>query len=86
MRLVHAIFSTKDRRPWLPPAGLREELHRYLGGILPNLECQPIIVGGTPQAPSPGDSVKSEAGPVACGLTMFGGRSQALLSGHSSDF
>jgi putative transposase len=25
---------------------LREELHRYLGGILMNLDCQPIIVGG----------------------------------------
>lgn len=25
---------------------LREELHRYLGGILANLDCQPIIVGG----------------------------------------
>ena len=25
---------------------LREELHRYLGGILVNLDCQPIIVGG----------------------------------------
>ena len=25
---------------------LREELHHYLGGILANLDCQPIIVGG----------------------------------------
>jgi REP element-mobilizing transposase RayT len=25
---------------------LREELHLYLGGVLTNLECQPIIVGG----------------------------------------
>ncbi len=25
---------------------LREELHRYLGGILKNLGCQPIIAGG----------------------------------------
>ncbi len=25
---------------------LREVLHRYLGGILSNLDCQPIIVGG----------------------------------------
>jgi putative transposase len=25
---------------------LCEELHRYLGGILANLDCQPIIVGG----------------------------------------
>jgi putative transposase len=44
--LVHAVFSTKDRRPFLRDHALREELHRYLGGILTNLDCQPIIVGG----------------------------------------
>jgi putative transposase len=44
--LVHSVFSTKDRRPFLRDKPLRDELHRYLGGILINLECQPIIVGG----------------------------------------
>jgi putative transposase len=44
--LVHAVFSTKERRPFLREALLRDELHRYLGGILANLDCQPIIVGG----------------------------------------
>jgi REP element-mobilizing transposase RayT len=44
--LVHTVFSTKDRRPFLRNLKLREELHRYLGGILNNLECQPIGVGG----------------------------------------
>ena len=44
--LVHTVFSTKDRRPFLRDKPLRDELHRYLGGILTNLECQPIIVGG----------------------------------------
>jgi len=44
--LVHTVFSTKDRQPFLRDKALREELHRYLGGILANLECQPIIVGG----------------------------------------
>jgi len=44
--LVHTVFSTKDRRPFLHDKSLRDELHRYLGGILTNLECQPIIVGG----------------------------------------
>ena len=43
---VHTVFSTKDRRPFLRDRALREELHRYLGGILTNLDCQPIIVGG----------------------------------------
>jgi REP element-mobilizing transposase RayT len=44
--LVHTIFSTKDRQPLLRDLALREELHRYLGGILENLACPPIIVGG----------------------------------------
>jgi REP-associated tyrosine transposase len=44
--LVHTIFSTKERRPFLQDPTLREELHRYVGGILKGLGCQPIIVGG----------------------------------------
>jgi REP element-mobilizing transposase RayT len=44
--LVHTVFSTKDRRPWLHDKYLRNELHRYLGGILANRECQPVIIGG----------------------------------------
>ena len=44
--LVHTVFSTKERRPFLRDKALREELHRYLGGILTNLDCQPIIAGG----------------------------------------
>ena len=43
--LVHAVFSTKDRRPFLRDKLLREELHRYLGGILTNHNCQPLIIG-----------------------------------------
>jgi putative transposase len=44
--LVHTVFSTKDRRPFLRDKSLRDELHRYIGGILANLDCQPIIIGG----------------------------------------
>ena len=44
--LVHTVFSTKERRPFLRDAALRQELHHYLGGILKNVDCQPIIVGG----------------------------------------
>jgi putative transposase len=44
--LIHTIFSTKARRPFLRDKSLREELHHYLGGILANQDCQPIIVGG----------------------------------------
>jgi REP element-mobilizing transposase RayT len=44
--LVHIVFSTKERRPFLRDKALREELHRHLGGILSSLDCQPIIAGG----------------------------------------
>ena len=44
--IVHTVFSTKERRPFLRDQTLREELHRYLGGILSHRDCQPIIVGG----------------------------------------
>lgn len=44
--LVHTVFSTKDRRQFLRDQALREELHRYLGGILTNHDCQPLITGG----------------------------------------
>jgi hypothetical protein len=44
--LVHTVFSTKKRRPFLSDLILRQELHHYLEGILRNLDCMPIIVGG----------------------------------------
>ena len=44
--LVHTVFSTKEHRPFLRDKTLGEELHRYLGGVLANLDCQPVIVGG----------------------------------------
>ena len=44
--LLHLVFSTKERRLFLKDQALREELHRYLGGILTNLDCQPLIIGG----------------------------------------
>jgi REP element-mobilizing transposase RayT len=44
--LVHAVLSTRDRRPFLRDMALREEAHRYLGGIPTNLDCQPMIIGG----------------------------------------
>ena len=44
--IVHTVFSTKERRPFLRDKMLREELHRYLGGILVNHDCQPLIIGG----------------------------------------
>jgi putative transposase len=44
--LLHAVFSTKERRPFLREPNLRAEMHSYLGGILNRQECRSIIVGG----------------------------------------
>ena len=43
---LHAVFSTKDRRPFLCDASLRESLHGYLGAISKNLGCAPLRIGG----------------------------------------
>jgi REP element-mobilizing transposase RayT len=43
---IHAVFSTKDRRPFLNDKEFRNSLHHYMGGISKQLECAPIRVGG----------------------------------------
>ena len=43
--LVHLIFSTKNRAPFLSP-DLRTELHPYLTAALSQNGCIPIEVGG----------------------------------------
>ena len=44
--LIHTVFSTKDRRPFLRDPGLRGEMHSMLGGTAKALDCMPIIAGG----------------------------------------
>jgi putative transposase len=43
--LVYAVFSTKDRTPWLTPE-IRQELHPYIVGVLANIGCPSIQTGG----------------------------------------
>jgi REP element-mobilizing transposase RayT len=43
--LIHALFSTKDRRPWLK-AEVREEVFHYLGGTVNELGGQSLLVNG----------------------------------------
>jgi REP element-mobilizing transposase RayT len=43
---VHVIFSTKNREPFLSDLAVREELHRYMGGVQKKLACVPVINGG----------------------------------------
>ena len=43
---LHIVFSTKDRRPFLSEASIREEMHAYLGGICNNVGCSVLRIGG----------------------------------------
>ncbi len=44
--IVHAIFATKGRVPFFSDREVRTRLHQYLGGVLNQLECQSLAVGG----------------------------------------
>jgi REP-associated tyrosine transposase len=44
--LVHIVFSTKDRAPFLRDEKIRKDMHSQLGGTSKTLNCQPILVGG----------------------------------------
>jgi REP element-mobilizing transposase RayT len=44
--LVHIVFSTKNRSPFLSDKNVREEMHAYLGGTCNNLDCPVLTVGG----------------------------------------
>jgi putative transposase len=44
--LVHIVFSTKNRYPFLADDNIRKEMHSYLGGACKGLDCPVIIVGG----------------------------------------
>ncbi len=43
--IIHALFSTKDRHPWLD-AEARDELFPYLGGTVNKLGGQSLLVNG----------------------------------------
>jgi REP element-mobilizing transposase RayT len=43
--LMHCVFSTKERRPWLT-AAIRPRLLPYLGGIARENEMKALAVGG----------------------------------------
>ena len=41
--LIHLVFSTKNRVPFLKSADVREHLNAYVVGTLENLDCPSII-------------------------------------------
>jgi len=44
--LVHFVFSTKYRHPFLAEKNIRNEMHAYLGGVCKGVGCPVLIVGG----------------------------------------
>ena len=44
--VVHIVFSTKNRYPFLADKNIRSEMHAYLGGTCNELECPVLTVGG----------------------------------------
>ena len=44
--LVHLVFSTKNRVPFLQALELRSEIHAYLTATLKCRDCEPLQVGG----------------------------------------
>ncbi len=41
--LVHIVFSTKDRVPYLRDPTLRLEMHAIIGGTSKSMKCHPIM-------------------------------------------
>ncbi|MHC4662168.1 MAG: transposase [Planctomycetota bacterium] len=45
--LVHMVFSTKGRKPFLDNLEIRNELFRYIGGICRNIASNAVLNNGT---------------------------------------
>jgi putative transposase len=44
--ITHAVFSTKERYPFLSDLEVRSEVHAYLGGIVRGLKGTALTIGG----------------------------------------
>ncbi len=44
--VLHVVFSTKNRVPFFKDRELRARLHAYMAGVLQNIGCEPILIGG----------------------------------------
>ena len=43
--LIHLVYSTKQRKPWIPE-DVRERLYAYQAGIFREWESPAVVVGG----------------------------------------
>lgn len=44
--LIHIVFSTKYRYPFLAEKSIRDQMHAYIGGTCNELGCPVLTVGG----------------------------------------
>jgi len=44
--VLHVVFSTKHRVPLLKNVEIQGKAHAYLAGVLQNIGCEPIVIGG----------------------------------------
>lgn len=44
--VLHIVFSTKNRAPFLKDPELRVRLYAYMAGVLQNMGCEPILING----------------------------------------
>ena len=45
--VLHIVFSTKNRVPFLRDAEVRTKLHAYMAGVAKAIECPAITINGT---------------------------------------
>ncbi len=44
--VLHVVFSTKNREPFLKDDDVRKRLHAYMAGVLQGIGCEPVLIGG----------------------------------------
>jgi putative transposase len=44
--LIHLVYSTKHRTPWLKDKSLRKDLYSYMATILKENDCPAIVING----------------------------------------
>ena len=44
--VLHVVFSTKHRAPFLKDPQVRTRLHAYMAGVLQHIGCEPILING----------------------------------------
>jgi putative transposase len=44
--VLHVVFSTKGRIPFLRETSLSKRLHAYMAGVLQDCGCEPVLING----------------------------------------